>query len=98
MIYIRDEATGEMWSPTALPIRDEAAVYIARHGQGYSRFQHDSHGISLDLLQFVPPNDPIKIFRLTLAKRFGPSAAAFRHSLCRMGAGKFAQQRRRPSS
>ena len=23
-IYIRDESTGEIWSPTALPIRDEA--------------------------------------------------------------------------
>ncbi len=66
VIYVRDEATGEVWCPTALPIRDEAAVYIARHGQGYSRFQHESHGIALDLLQFVPPGDSIKVFRLTL--------------------------------
>ncbi|HEX4641840.1 MAG TPA: glucoamylase family protein [Candidatus Acidoferrales bacterium] len=66
VIYVRDEATGEVWCPTAMPIRDEAAVYIARHGQGYSRFQHESHGIALELLQFVPPNDPIKICRLTL--------------------------------
>ena len=66
VIYVRDEATGEIWCPTALPIRDEAAVYIARHGQGYSRFQHESHGIALDLLQFIPPGDSIKIFRLSL--------------------------------
>ena len=66
VIYVRDEATGEIWTPTALPIRDEAATYMARHGQGYSRFQHGSHGILLDLLQFVPPDDPIKISRLTL--------------------------------
>ena len=39
VIYVRDDATGELWTPTALPIRDEAASYIARHGQGYSRFQ-----------------------------------------------------------
>jgi cyclic beta-1,2-glucan synthetase len=65
-IYIRDEGTGEVWSPTALPIRDEAAPYIARHGQGYSRFHHGSHGILLELLQFVPSKDPIKISRLTL--------------------------------
>ena len=38
-IYIRDEGTGEVWSPTALPVRDESAVYIARHGHGYSRFR-----------------------------------------------------------
>jgi cyclic beta-1,2-glucan synthetase len=71
VIYVRDEATGEVWCPTALPIRDEADVYIARHGQGYSRFQHESHGIVLDLLQFVPPGDSIKIFRLSLRNNSG---------------------------
>jgi cyclic beta-1,2-glucan synthetase len=73
VIYVRDEATGEVWCPTALPIRDEADVYIARHGQGYSRFQHESHGIVLDLLQFVPPGDSIKIFRLSLRNNSGRS-------------------------
>ena len=70
-IYIRDENTGEIWSPTALPIRDEEGTYIARHGQGYSHFQHGSHGIMLDLVQFVPPEDPIKISRLTLQNNSG---------------------------
>ena len=60
-IYIRDESTGDVWSPTALPIRDEVAPYMARHGQGYSRFHHGSHGILAELLQFVPLEDPIKI-------------------------------------
>ncbi len=40
--YLRDDETGDLWSPTALPIRIEAATYIARHGRGYSRFQHTS--------------------------------------------------------
>ena len=66
VIYVRDEATGEVWTPTALPIRDEAASYVVRHGQGYSSFQHGSRGILLDLLQFVAPDDPIKISKLTL--------------------------------
>jgi cyclic beta-1,2-glucan synthetase len=64
--YLRDDATGELWSPTALPIRDEAATYVARHGRGYSRFQHTAHGIAADLVQFVPLHDPIKISRLRL--------------------------------
>ena len=65
-IYVRDESSGEVWTPTALPIRDETASYQARHGQGYSRFLHGSRGIALELLQFVPVEDPIKISRLTL--------------------------------
>jgi cyclic beta-1,2-glucan synthetase len=70
-IYIRDENTGEVWSPTALPIRDEAASYIACHGPGYTRFHHGSHGILVELLQFVPSKDPIKISRLTLRNDSG---------------------------
>ena len=46
-IYVRDEETGELWGPTPLPIREDASPYVARHGQGYSRFEHTSHGISL---------------------------------------------------
>jgi len=65
-IYIRDEADGDLWTPTALPVRDEAASYTARHGQGYSRFEHSSRGIRSALLQYVPLNDSIKISRLTL--------------------------------
>ena len=65
-IYIRDENTGDVWTPTALPIREESGVYVARHGQGYTRFQYASHGITQELVQFVPPKDPLKISRLTL--------------------------------
>jgi cyclic beta-1,2-glucan synthetase len=69
-IYVRDEKSGEIWCPTPLPIRDEWP-YVARHGQGYSRFEHESRGIRLDLVQFVPLADPIKISRLTLENRSG---------------------------
>jgi cyclic beta-1,2-glucan synthetase len=71
VIYLRDEESGELWGPTALPIRDETAPYTARHGQGYSRFEHTAHGISLDLLQYVPLDDPIKISRLKIRNTSG---------------------------
>lgn len=64
--YLRDEETGAVWSPTAQPIRDEAGTYVARHGRGYSLFEHTSHGVAAALLQFVPLHAPIKISRLTL--------------------------------
>jgi cyclic beta-1,2-glucan synthetase len=69
VIFLRDEDTGELWGPTALPIRDEVAPYVVRHGQGYSRFEHAAHGIELELLQYVPLDDPIKISRLTIRNR-----------------------------
>ncbi|GAC1672508.1 MAG: glucoamylase family protein [Steroidobacteraceae bacterium] len=68
-IYIRDEESGDLWSATPLPVRDPARTYVIRHGFGYSRFEHTSHNISLDLLQFVPLEDSLKIARLTMVNR-----------------------------
>ncbi len=64
--YVRDEDSGAVWGPTTLPVREESWPYVTRHGQGYSRFEHTSHGIALDLLQFVSLRDPVKISRLSL--------------------------------
>ncbi len=67
--YLRDDDTGDLWSPTARPIRDLAGTYTARHGRGYSRFEHVAHEIASDLLQYVPVDAPIKISRLVLTNR-----------------------------
>ncbi len=62
-IYLRDEETGEFWTTAPGPIR-LPGVYIVRHGQGYTAYERHSHGIKQELLLFVPPDDPVKIFRL----------------------------------
>jgi cyclic beta-1,2-glucan synthetase len=72
VFYVRDEDSGDLWGPTALPIR-EKSPYVARHGQGYSRFEHVAHGIELELEQFVPLEDSIKISRLKIRNRSGRS-------------------------
>ncbi|MCD2450385.1 phosphorylase [Methylicorpusculum oleiharenae] len=71
VFYLCDEENGDLWTPTALPIRIENASYIIRHGQGYSRFEHLSHGIYSELLQFVSIADPIKISRLKIKNMTG---------------------------
>ena len=65
-LYVRDEETGQVWGPTALPVRNEAGTYVCRHGQGWSRFEHTAHGVALDLLVFVAPEAPVRIARLRL--------------------------------
>ncbi|MYZ44947.1 GH36-type glycosyl hydrolase domain-containing protein [Schauerella aestuarii] len=69
-IYVRDEVTGDVCSASAQPIRDDG-TYVTRHGFGYSRFEHMAHGIALDLLQFVPLEDPVKISRMVLRNLSG---------------------------
>jgi len=65
VIYLRDEDSGEFWTPTPLPI-PAAAPTIVRHGQGYTIFDRHSHGLSQELVLFVPPADPVKLIRLRL--------------------------------
>ncbi len=68
-LYIRDEESGYFWSPTAAPIREQSA-YRARHGAGFTVFEHNSHGIEQELTVFVPVDDsdglPIKLQSLRL--------------------------------
>ncbi len=71
VFYICDKETGELWTTTALPIRFDNATYVARHGQGYSSFEHFSHGIESKLTQYVSWDDPIKISHLTLENKSG---------------------------
>ncbi|HMD74698.1 MAG TPA: protein ndvB, partial [Steroidobacteraceae bacterium] len=65
-LYLTDQDTGDLWGPTAAPVHAPHASYTVRHGQGYSRFEHESHEIRVDLVLFVPLQDSIKISRLTL--------------------------------
>jgi cyclic beta-1,2-glucan synthetase len=69
VLYIRDEDSGVFWSPTVAPIREETA-YRARHGAGYTVFEHNSNGIEQELTVFVPVDEnggqPIKLQRLRL--------------------------------
>lgn len=66
VLYVRDEESGELWGPTLAPVRDDSAPYHARHGRGYSRFEHTGHEVALELLVYVPLRDSIKISRLSL--------------------------------
>jgi cyclic beta-1,2-glucan synthetase len=64
-VYLRDEDTAEVWSPTPLPSR-AAAPYQIRHGQGYSVFEHTSHNLVQRLLIFAATDAAVKVARLRL--------------------------------
>ncbi len=68
-IYLRDDDLGVVWTPTPAPIREQDA-YRIHHGQGYTRFEHNSHAIEQELITFVPMNDsngePVRVQRLRL--------------------------------
>ncbi len=65
-IYLRDELTGEIWTPTPAPIL-EATPYTTRHGTGYTIFEHEHDGIATILRVGMAETDPVKIQLLTLS-------------------------------
>jgi cyclic beta-1,2-glucan synthetase len=65
--YLRDEASGHVWSPTPLPVGGASALsgvagtpYVTRHGFGYSVFEHTEDGIQSELWVYVAVDAPIK--------------------------------------
>ncbi len=62
-VYLRDEESGEVWSPTPLPAGAGSAVCV-RHGQGYTSYARHNHGLKQELLVLVPTDDPVKLVRL----------------------------------
>ncbi|MBL9169457.1 MAG: hypothetical protein JNN07_17080 [Verrucomicrobiales bacterium] len=68
--YIRDEETGQFWSPCPLPTRGSGSYRIS-HGFGYSTFEHRQQGIHSELTIFVAPDAPIKFTTLRLRNESG---------------------------
>ena len=67
-IYLRDEETGQVWSPTSLPCPGRAP-YVTRHGFGVSVFEHSEDGIESRLQVFVALDAAVKFSVLTLRNR-----------------------------
>ena len=65
VIYLRDDETGDFWTPTPLPLGPRATLTV-HHGQGYTRYTHVSRDLNQDLLVLVPTDDPIKLVCLTV--------------------------------
>jgi cyclic beta-1,2-glucan synthetase len=68
--YIRDEHSGNFWSPTPLPAPG-ATPYVIRHGFGYSVFEHAENGIISELTVYVAKDAPVKFSVLKLRNLSG---------------------------
>jgi cyclic beta-1,2-glucan synthetase len=64
-LYLRDEETGEIWTPTPFPAGSKMP-YRVTHGAGYTIFENNSHGLIQVLTLFASPEDPVKIIHLKI--------------------------------
>jgi cellobiose phosphorylase len=68
-LYVRDNHTGEFWSPAWQPTRRELENYTCRHGLGYTIIGSTYQGIEAQTRTFVPLNESLEIWQLTLTNR-----------------------------
>jgi cyclic beta-1,2-glucan synthetase len=68
-IYVRDEETGALYSPSLKPLNQRNGSHVARHGFGYSVFERNTGDLKLALTQTVPLNASYKLMRLQVTNR-----------------------------
>ena len=72
-VYLRDDADGDYWSvswqPTYKPLSE--AAYRCRHGLSYTTFECEYKGIYASQTLFIPRDDDVEIFDVTVENRSG---------------------------
>jgi cellobiose phosphorylase len=66
-IYLRDDASGEYWSPSWAPVQRDLDAYECRHGLSYTAISSTYRGVSAETLYFVPLGANLEVWRLRVA-------------------------------
>jgi len=68
--YLRDEETGNFWSPSPFPKKSNLP-FVITHGFGYSIFEHKEEGVHSEMTVFVDKDLPVKFIVLKLKNESG---------------------------
>ncbi len=65
-IYLRDDNSGEFWSPSWQPTRHKLEQYFCRHGMGYTAIGSRYSSLEASTRYFVPLDENLEIWQLTV--------------------------------
>jgi cellobiose phosphorylase len=68
-LYCRDRDTHDLWSLAWQPVQADSERYECRHGIGYTTFSALHGGIESEYTIFVPPGEPLELWRVRLTNR-----------------------------
>jgi cellobiose phosphorylase len=63
-VYLRDDESGEYWSPSWQPTQHDVEDYSCRHGLGYTVIGSRYRGIRAETLYFVPLGENLEVWRV----------------------------------
>ncbi len=68
-LYLRDNASGDYWSPSWQPTRRPLDSYTCQHGMGYTIISSTRGGIHASTRYFVPVGENLEIWQMTLTNQ-----------------------------
>jgi cellobiose phosphorylase len=63
-VYLRDDDSGEYWSPSWQPVQRQLDGYECRQGLSYTQIASSYRGVHAETLYFVPPGETLEVWRL----------------------------------
>jgi cellobiose phosphorylase len=73
-LYLRDEESGDSWSPSWQPTQTPLDEYVCRHGLGYTSIGSRRSGIAAETLYFVPLGETLEIWRTRITNERATAA------------------------
>lgn len=70
-LYVKNNETGEVWSPTFMPVKTPLDSYECRYGFGYTVFTSEYKGIKIEMTVFVPLNDTLEVWNVKFINNSG---------------------------
>ncbi len=65
-LYLRDNDSGDVWSPTWQPVGAALDEYRCRHGLGYTVIASRRDGVEAEVTYFVPLGETLEVWRVAL--------------------------------
>ena len=65
-IYIKDNKTGDIWSPTWMPVKTDLDSYECRYGTGYAIFSSTYKDVKIIMTLFVPFGESLEIWDMKI--------------------------------
>ena len=65
-LYVRDDASGEYWTPAGQPVRAASTQYTCRHGLGYTVIGSTHADIRTEMRFFVPLGENLEVWQTTI--------------------------------
>ncbi|MDP2364316.1 MAG: glycosyl transferase family 36, partial [Ignavibacteria bacterium] len=67
--YVKDNLTGDVWSPTWMPAKTELDFYQVVYGFGYAKFTSEYKGIKITLTVFVPVDENLEVWNFNIENK-----------------------------